>query len=102
MEKSFITNVSFPKSLDEVLYFINVRGKFDVEEIMSSKYVEWTAPKSAHVGEAALIPLLWSSRPLTSRNSEASFPFRELVQLRSSMTPMMKCCDRFVRCSYCG
>ncbi len=52
MEKSFITNVSFPKSLDEVLYFINVRGRFDVEEIMSSKYVEWTAPKSAHVGEA--------------------------------------------------
>lgn len=53
MNKAFITNISFPKSLNEVLYFIEERGKFDVQEIMSADYVEWTAPKDAHVGDTA-------------------------------------------------
>ena len=51
MEAAFITNISFPKSLDEVLYFIDVRGHFDVEEVLEESYVEWTAPKDAHIGE---------------------------------------------------
>lgn len=53
MNKAFITNISFPKSLDEVLYFIEERGKFDVQEVMSADYVEWTAPKDVHVGDTA-------------------------------------------------
>lgn len=51
MPEAFITNISFPKSLDEVLYFIEERGKFDVQEVMTSDYVEWTAPKDAFIGE---------------------------------------------------
>ena len=51
MSKAFITNISFPKSLDEILYFMNGRGKFDVEEVLEADYVEWTAPNDAFVGE---------------------------------------------------
>lgn len=51
--KSFITNISFPKSLDEVLYFMDVRGKFDVQEVLQADCVEWTAPKDASIGEVA-------------------------------------------------
>lgn len=51
MEAAFITNISFPKSLDEVLYFIENRGHFDIEEILQASYVEWTAPKDAQIGE---------------------------------------------------
>lgn len=53
MSSSFITNISFPKSLDEVLYFMNVRGRYDVQEIMTADYVEWTAPKDASIGDTA-------------------------------------------------
>ena len=53
MPEAFITNISFPKSLDEVLYFIEERGKFDVQEVMSANCVEWTAPKDAQIGDAA-------------------------------------------------
>ena len=53
METAFITNISFPKSLDEVLYFIDMRGRFDVEEVLEESYVEWTAPKDARIGERA-------------------------------------------------
>lgn len=51
MTESFITNISFPKSLDEILYYMDKRGKFDVEEVLEADYVEWTAPKDAFVGE---------------------------------------------------
>lgn len=51
ISESFITNISFPKTLEEVMYFINVRGKFDVQEILEADYVEWTAPKEAFIGE---------------------------------------------------
>lgn len=50
---SFITNISFPKSLDEVLYFMTERGKYDVQEIMTAYYVEWTAPKDVCIGDTA-------------------------------------------------
>ena len=53
MSRPFITNISFPKSLDEVLYFMKERGRFDVEEVAGSTYVEWTAPKGAQVGDTA-------------------------------------------------
>lgn len=50
---AFITNISFPKSLDEVLYFIEERGKFDVQEVMTADNVEWTAPRDSRIGDAA-------------------------------------------------
>lgn len=53
MSNSFITNISFPKSLDEVRYFVENRGKFDVQEVLASSYVEWTAPKDAQIGDSA-------------------------------------------------
>ncbi len=53
MSASFITNISFPRSLDEVLYFVSERGRYDVQEIMTADYVEWTAPRDAHVGDTA-------------------------------------------------
>ena len=53
MSASFITNISFPKSLDEVLYFIEERGKFDVQEVMTASYVEWTAPRDSRIGDTA-------------------------------------------------
>lgn len=49
--QAFITNISFPKSLDKVLYFMNVRGKLDMENVLNSEYVEWTAPKNAKAGD---------------------------------------------------
>lgn len=51
MSEAFITNMPFPKSLDEVLYYMDKRGKFDVEEVLEADYVEWTAPKDAFIGE---------------------------------------------------
>lgn len=55
MSRAFITNISFPKSLDEVLYFIGERGKLDVEEVMTADYVEWTAPKDSKIGDTAFL-----------------------------------------------
>lgn len=60
--ESFITNISFPKTLEEVMYFMNVRGKFDVQEILEADYVEWTAPKEAFVGET--VYFMHSKKPL--------------------------------------
>ena len=51
MSEAFITNISFQKSLDEVLYFMNERGEFDVEKTLEAGSVEWTAPEDAFVGE---------------------------------------------------
>lgn len=53
MEAAFVTNISFPKSLEEVAYFMEVRDRFDVEDITLNDYVEWTAPKDACIGEPA-------------------------------------------------
>lgn len=49
--RAFITNISFPKSFDEVLYFMNVRGKLDMEDPIESSHVEWTAFGDAEIGD---------------------------------------------------
>ena len=46
--QSFISNVSFPKSLDELKYeFIDNRGQYDVETILYGEPGEWTSPNWA-------------------------------------------------------
>ena len=43
--QSFITNISFPKTLDEFLYFLEDDFHFNVDDILEEKYLEWTAPR---------------------------------------------------------
>lgn len=51
MASAFITNIAFPKSLEEVLLFVNEVGRYHVEEILTESNTEWTAPKDAVKGE---------------------------------------------------
>lgn len=51
MSSAFITNIAFPKSLEEVSFFVNEVGHYDVEEILAETNTEWTAPKDAYNGE---------------------------------------------------
>lgn len=51
MTFAFITNIAFPKSLEEVLSYVDEVGRFDVEEILAENSTEWTAPKDAFKGE---------------------------------------------------
>lgn len=81
MSESFITNISFPKTLDEVLYFMTERGQFDVQDVMTADYVEWTAPKDAHVGETA-----YFMHSKTSIDTIRHLK-RELASLQDEMTP---------------
>ncbi len=81
MSKSFISNISFPKTLDEVMYFINERGQFDVQDIMTASYVEWTAPKDAYIGET-----VYFMHSKTSIDTIRHLK-RELASLRDEVDP---------------
>lgn len=90
--ESFITNISFPKTLEEVMYFMNVRGKFDVQEILEADYVEWTAPKEAFVGETvyfmhsktSIDTIRHLKRELASLEDEMDS--RDIALLRTALT----------------
>ena len=43
--QSFITNISFPKTLDELLFFLEDNFHFNVDDILEEEYIEWTAPR---------------------------------------------------------
>ena len=44
--QSFIANISYPKSLNELrLDVIKEREMYDVELVLNSNYLEWTSPK---------------------------------------------------------
>lgn len=45
--QAVINNVSFPKTLDSLEYFVLDIGCFNIEEILYSSSVEWTMPKWA-------------------------------------------------------
>lgn len=47
---SFITNISFPKTIDEVLDFMYLNGRFNIEDIFDNEKVDWTSPKWAKKG----------------------------------------------------
>lgn len=49
--QSFITNISFPKTLDELLYFLEDDFHFNVDDILEYEYVEWTAPRWCKIGD---------------------------------------------------
>lgn len=51
MTAAFITNIAFPKTLEEVFFFANEVGRFDVEKILRENSTEWTAPKDSYLGE---------------------------------------------------
>ncbi len=43
--QSFITNISFPKTLDEFLFFLEDDFHFNVNDILNEDYLEWSAPR---------------------------------------------------------
>lgn len=45
--QSVINNISFPKTVESLEYFINEVGHFNVEDILLFSTVEWTMPKWA-------------------------------------------------------
>ena len=51
MTAAFITNIAFPKTLNEVFFYANEIGHFDVEEVLTESSTEWTAPKDSYPGE---------------------------------------------------
>lgn len=51
MCQAFITNIAFPKSLEEVAYYLFQVGCFDVEQILVEKETEWTVPKECSIND---------------------------------------------------
>lgn len=51
MTAAFITNIAFPKTLDEVSFYANEVGHFDAEDVLTENSTEWTAPKDSYPGE---------------------------------------------------
>ena len=49
--QAFINNISFPKTLEELEYFIYEHGCFNVEDVLCNDMVTWTTPKWAKVGD---------------------------------------------------
>lgn len=49
--QAFITNISFPKTLDEFLYFLEDDFHFNVDDILNEKYLEWSAPRWSKIGD---------------------------------------------------
>lgn len=43
--QSYICNLSFPKTLEEVLYYLEDEGRFNIELLLDKEDCEWTAPK---------------------------------------------------------
>lgn len=49
--QSFISNISFPKSLDELLWYATEHGCYNVENILNDVITTWTSPKWAKIGD---------------------------------------------------
>ncbi len=49
--QAFINNISFLKSLDELEFFIDEHGRYNVEEILGEATTEWTTPRWAKIGD---------------------------------------------------
>ena len=43
--QSFITNISFPKTIYEFLFFLEDDFHFNVDDVLNEDYLEWTAPR---------------------------------------------------------
>ena len=51
MTSAFVTNIAFPKFLEEIMFYLDEVGCFDVEKVLVEKHTEWTAPKDCCIGE---------------------------------------------------
>ena len=49
--QAFINNISVPKSLEELEWYIDEHGCFNVEDILMDVETEWTAPRWAKAGD---------------------------------------------------
>ena len=49
--QAFITNISFPKTMDEFLYFLEDNFHFNVDDVLNEKYLEWTAPRWCKIND---------------------------------------------------
>lgn len=49
--QSFISNISFPKTLQELQWFATEQGCFNIEDILYDDIVEWTVPTWAKIGD---------------------------------------------------
>ena len=49
--QAHINNISFPKTLDELYWFVTENGSFNVEDILFNKFVEWTVPNWTQTGD---------------------------------------------------
>lgn len=49
--QSFINNISFPKTLDELYFFATEHGSFNVEDVLREGEIVWTTPKWAKIGD---------------------------------------------------
>ena len=49
--QSFINNISFPKTLEELNCFVTEHGCFNVEDILWESETVWTSPKWAKIGD---------------------------------------------------
>lgn len=49
--QAFITNISFPKTLDEFMFFLEDNFHFNVDDVLNEKYLEWTAPRWSKVND---------------------------------------------------
>ncbi|MDD6276753.1 MAG: hypothetical protein PUB20_08045 [Clostridia bacterium] len=49
--QSFISNISFPKTLDELYFYATEHGSFNVEDVLCENETVWTSPKWAKIGD---------------------------------------------------
>ena len=49
--QAIINNISFPKTIEELEYFVKEVGRFNVDDVLLYETVEWTVPKWALVGD---------------------------------------------------
>lgn len=49
--QSFISNISFPKTLDELYFYATEHGSFNIEDVLCEDKTVWTSPKWAKIGD---------------------------------------------------
>ena len=49
--QAFITNISFPKTMDEFLFFLEDNFHSNVDDVIKEEYLEWTAPRWSKIGD---------------------------------------------------
>lgn len=60
--QSFINNISFPKTLDELYWYATQHGSFNVEDILYESETVWTSPKWAKIGDIVFLCILKQQR----------------------------------------